>query len=351
MNMQMDIPASSRSYETIYGDKYSYHTDGLAAISAITVGKLGGECALLSHIGDDANGDKLYDYYKRCLIDTAYLKRIKNVQTGLGFAATDGLRSHKYYVKGANLTITKGDIDEAFGCFPDLLLVPQDNLLVMAGDNSGVVSEHTENDTVSRANVSVDVEERASYKTVSMPITSRPESLTLYAVNKAMERGVNMAVEYNEFTGHLPLSEVTGIKMLVISDEMLQRLTGIAPTTIEKTLSALFAFSKKVAARYYIVQQGNDTSFVYDGKYFEIAQAPSVITHLSHQTYTHMHNTYMGAMVSEYLNTKDIVHACQFANIVSLMTRAPMGIFNHVPNRAELEAFMKECGVDPVTLK
>ena len=151
-----------------------------------------------------------------------------------------------------------------------------------------------------------------------------------------------MIVEYTDTTAMLPLEKVNHIKMVVISEELLRKVTGTVTTSIEKTLSALLAFSSKIHAKYYIVQKGNDKSFIYDGIHFEITQAPSVITALSHQENQTMNQTYMGAMIAEYLSTKDILRACKYAQIVSLMTRAPYGIFQHVPNRAQVYKFLEE---------
>ena len=80
--------------------------------------------------------------------------------------------------------------------------------------------------------------------------------------------------------------------------------------------------------------------------YFEIPQAPAVIKSLSHQRYPMMHKTYTGALIAEYLETKNIVRACKYAQIVSLMTRAPQGAFQRVPNRNEVMKFLSDNSID-----
>lgn len=335
MNIQMSVPGAARSYETVYGDSYSIHPCGNSAISAITAAKNGAECTFCTRLGNDMNGDKLLNYYKSCGIDVSFIKKLSNYQTGLWFSAYDNLHSLSYVTKGANLLLSKADIDDAFACFPDVLLISHDYITSHSNDVGNQNIPY-------RSEIDIRNGENYQYNRITEPRTSRPENLALYAVNKAMERGVELVLEYTETTAMLPLEQMTGIKVIVISEEMLKNVTGTAPISIEKTLSALISFSSKIKAKYYVVQKGNDTSFIYDGMYFEIPQAPAVLKSLSHQDYSYMHSTYVGAMMAEYMQSKDILRACKYAHIVSLMTRAPMGMFQRVPSRAQVMEFLNE---------
>jgi len=341
MNLQMSVPGVGASSETIYGIDYGFHPSGNSAITALTAGKHGADCIFCTMLGDDNNGERLYNYYKSCNLDVSYIKKHHKYQTGLEFSAYDELNSNSYIVKGANAAFSKADIDNAFGAFPDLLVVPQDYMPI----NSEEQLYSNPSDRNSEIDKQIG-EVPSNYREITVPQTSRPDSLALYAINKAMERGIEMVVEYTETTTMLPLDKVVGIKILVISDEMLKKVTGTAPISIEKTLSALISFSSKIKAKYYVVQKGNDTTFVYDGMYFEIPQAPAVIKSLSHQRYPMMHKTYTGALIAEYLETKNIVRACKYAQIVSLMTRAPQGAFQRVPNRNEVMKFLSDNSID-----
>lgn len=343
MNLQMNVPGAATTHETVYGGAYSYHPSGSSAISAITAAKSGADCTFCTRLGEDTNGERLFNYYKACGLDMTFIKGVKDAQTGMKFTAYDELSTITYAVKGANGTMSKADIDDAFSCFPDLMLIPHDYIAVSS--ESQLVSNSDGESEIDR-----NIGDTHSFTRVTQPQTSRPESLALYAINKAMERGVEMAVEYTETTSLLPLDRVSGIKIIVISEEMLKKVTGTAPISIEKTLSALLSFSSKIHAKYYVVQKGNDTSFIYDGIHFEIPQAPAVIKSLSHQVGTGMNSTYTGAMIAEYLSSKDILRSCKYAQVVSLLTREPLGIFNHVPSRAQVDQFLGECGLSLDTI-
>lgn len=344
MNLQMSVPGAVKSLGTVYGDSYSFHPCGSSAISAITAAKSGADCTFCTRLGDDFNGERLFSYYKSCGIDTQFIRKISQSQTGIEFTAFDNISTLSYITKGANSLLSKADIDDAFSCFPDVLLIPHDYIAV---SNEEQLISHADD---GQTEIDRRIGDVRDFQRVVQPQTTRPENLALYAVNKAIERGVEMVVEYTDTTAMLPLDKISGIKIIVISDEMLKKVTGTAPISIEKTLSALLSFSSKIKAKYYVVQKGNDRTFVYDGIHFEIPQAPAVVKSLSHQDHPYMHSTYTGALLGEYLRSHDILRACKYAQIVSLMTRAPMGIFQHVPNRAQVEDFLGRNGLSLETV-
>ena len=344
MNLQMSVPGAVKTLGTVYGDSYSFHPCGESAVSAITAAKSGADCTLCTRLGDDFNGEKLFDYYKACGIDPTFIRKIPSSQTGVVFTAYDNVSNVSYVTKGANALLSKSDIDDAFSCFPDVMLIPHDYIAVR--DSQQLMTR------ADSATTEIDrqIGDVRDFQAVTQPQSSRPENLALYAINKAIERGVEMVVEYTDTTSLLPLDKVSGIKIIVISEEMLKKVTGTAPISIEKTLSALLSFSSKIHSKYYVVQKGNDRTFVYDGIHFEIPQAPAVVAALAHQEYQYMHKTYTGALIGEYLNSRDILKACKYAQIVSLMTRAPMGIFQHVPSRAQVEESLAKHGLSIDTI-
>ncbi|MBQ0125920.1 MAG: hypothetical protein KBS59_06325, partial [Clostridiales bacterium] len=101
--------------------------------------------------------------------------------------------------------------------------------------------------------------------------------------------------------------------------------------------------SSRIKAKYYVVQKGSDTSFVYDGRYYEKRQLPLSISKYDSGK---MNSTYVGAMMAEYLETRDILLSCKYATAVSMMTDESCGIFRHVPGRAEVEQTLKQYGID-----
>ena len=127
---------------------------------------------------------------------------------------------------------------------------------------------------------------------------------------------------------------------------MLYSLTGFFPNTTDKALRSLVALSQKIKSKYYVVQQGDDTAFIYDGKYYETVTAPVQLKSVDRSAGKKMNPTFTGALAAEYLESKNIVRACRFALIVSLMTRSKFGNLEKIPAKAELEAYAVENGID-----
>ena len=242
MNLQMSVPGAVKSLGTVYGESYSFHPCGSSAVSAITAAKSGAECTFCTRLGDDFNGEKLYNYYKSCGLDMTFIKKIPNAQTGLEFTAFDNVSTLSYVTKGVNAMLSKADIDDAFSCFPDVMLIPHDYIAV--SDAQQLVT-HSDG----QSEIDKQIGDTRDFTRITQPQTSRPENIALYAINRAIERGVEMIVEYTDTTSLLPLDKVSGIKIIVISDEMLKKVTGTAPISIEKTLSALLSFSSKIHAK------------------------------------------------------------------------------------------------------
>lgn len=190
---------------------------------------------------------------------------------------------------------------------------------------------------------SVQKEKIISSETVSSYIEK--ESLALYAVNQAEEKGIDLLVQYTPFTAQYPLENMKNIKFFVISDEDLYDLTDFFPDNTEKTLRALIALSEKVKAKYYIIQRGDDSVFVYDGKRYEIVFAPEQMRKDTREIGFKMKPSFVGTFASEYLESKNLIHSCHMATIVSLLTRTKFGHLERLMTREEVIRYATDHGI------
>lgn len=385
MNLQMKISPKNKNGDTTPGSDYSYHPYGDSAITAISMAKLGGECVFATRFGNDTNGKRLYEYYKSCGISNTLMRKDAEAQTGLSISLYSDLDDYENFVAtGASLRFSKSDIDDAFVVMPDLFLAPLEELgceertvVVNASERETESEESSFVKTLERAQEQEKKEENASAAEKpqrdeargeteardsadrkanadsdlisSETVTSyiEKESLALYAMNKAAERGVETLLQYTPFTAAYPLEKYENIKVLVISDEELYKLTGFFPNNTEKALRSLMALSQKVKAKYYIVQQGNHSAFIYDGVRYEVVSAPTtLVPRTPKENEKKMQQSFMGALAAEYLESKNIVRAAKFAIIVSLLTRAKFGNLEKVLSRPELEQYAYEHGID-----
>ena len=60
---------------------------------------------------------------------------------------------------------------------------------------------------------------------------------------------------------------------------------------------------------------------------------------------TKMKPTFIGALAAEYLESKNIVHACHMATIVSLLTQSKFGNLEKLMTREELIRYATEHGI------
>ena len=104
----------------------------------------------------------------------------------------------------------------------------------------------------------------------------------------------------------------------------------------------MIALASKIHARYYVLKQGNRGCFVYDGSYYEFVPIPGLIGDVA----VEHTETFTAGMLSEYLNSGNILKACRVGNIVSLLTESNCDGLIYSPNRAEIKQYVMENKID-----
>lgn len=355
MNLEIMTYPVDKKDNVVPGGKYSFHPYGKSCAAAITVAKTGGVCVLCTKLADDMNGNRLKKYYEACGVGTGAITLTNEAQTGFSVTTYDGTGICEHVVsKGANVLMTKKDVDEAFGTFPDFFLVPQEDLLSpdfsfeSTSDVKASVKPSSTDETSAIPSSISDAEEQTAASNVTDP--RGRNSLALYACNKAMEKKVDMIVDYDSAAASLPLSSFSGIKALIISDDALYRVTGFYPNSDDRIKRSLVSLSSKIPAKYYVVHLANKAVFVYDGNAFERIDAPKELEELvKTDSFPKMKETFVGAFITEYMATKNVVRASIYAMITSLLTKSNDGVLEHVPTKAEVDEIIKEKGIN--TLK
>ena len=380
MNLQMKINPKTKSGSTTLGSDYYFHPAGDSAIAAVSAAKNGGECIFATRFGDDINGKRLYEYYKNCGISKQLMRKDPEAQTGLCLTLfSDGYEHENFMSAGASMRFTKKEIDEAFAASsPDLFLAPLEELgyeehMVVVSKEQG--AENALDEEMAQAimpSVMIETSEFAVMPPEEIPASTdmkaekkiealsekgkiissetvssyiEKESLAEYATKKADDLGLNLLVQYTPFTAKYPLESLKNIKIFVITDDDLRDLTGFSPDNTEKTLRALLALSSMVQSKYYIIQRGDDSVFVYDGNHYEIVFAPESLRKDTREIGVRMKPSFIGALASEYLDSKNIIRACRFSIIVSLLTRTKFGNLEKLMSRAELIQYATERGI------
>ena len=101
---------------------YSYVPGGKGANSAIAFARFGADTVFACKLGQDANARRLVSLYQREGIDTRYILEDPDAPTGLASILVEDNGKNRIVVyPGANMTLSTGDIENAFTCYPDAL--------------------------------------------------------------------------------------------------------------------------------------------------------------------------------------------------------------------------------------
>jgi len=112
--MSACLPHVPKPGETIVSSKFDMGPGGKGNNVAIGIKRLGGDVLLIEKLGDDIFGDIALKAYQKEKIDTSYVKKIKEVQSGIGlvYIQPSGENTAAYFA-GANETLTREDISKA----------------------------------------------------------------------------------------------------------------------------------------------------------------------------------------------------------------------------------------------
>ena len=272
---------------------FDYLPGGRGANAALTAARLGADSIFCTKVGNDTYGEQLTELYNMVGIDTRFVTVHGDAKTGMSVSIfeSDGKQRSIIY-PGANSYICDYDIEDAFMSYPDAVFVGLD----------------------------------APYEAIKSAYTY------------SAEQGIPMVVYSNPLYTDFPLSELGKIEIFIVDEGDLSRYTRHVPSSIENTLRAAIDVASAVKANYYIIKLGERASFIYDGKYYNIAPSPDVPISGVHDT-----SDYFGAALTlEYAKSRDIVRACTLANIVGVMTAKNDSSAMPMPTGAEVRAFMEK---------
>lgn len=93
--------------ETVFGQDICYIPGGKGANQAVAIAKLGGDVTMFGCVGEDDYGDKMIENLKNYHIETSYIKKVKDVSTGLAVITVGENDNTIVVIKGANECVDK----------------------------------------------------------------------------------------------------------------------------------------------------------------------------------------------------------------------------------------------------
>lgn len=294
MDFVMNIERVPQGGEThIENGTYAFVPGGKGANSAVAVKRLGGDSVFCCRLGKDANGSIMHSIYKKEGIDTRFIVIDPDAVTGLASIMVEPSGQNRIILfPGANLRLTREDIDAAFISRPDALLMQ----------------------------LEIDLD------------------AILHAAWTANERGVPIILDAGPADAELPLEDLPPLEIFSPNETETAIFTGIEPTNPDNCLRAAMELQKRVAAKYIVIKLGGRGCYIYDGKYYHCLPAYGV----NAVDTTAAGDAFTAALTLEYLRSGDIVHAGRYANVVGALAVSRKGALPSLPTDAAVRRFIDE---------
>ncbi|MBE6707975.1 MAG: hypothetical protein E7578_01870 [Ruminococcaceae bacterium] len=269
--------------EKAAGTKYAYSPDCLAGAAALAAARMGVESVLLARVGQDSNGTKLISVLDGKGVDTRFMVRDRNCATSLSVVIDEDaadMRTITY--RGAASNLTSADVEEAFNCYPDCVL-----LRIEGSKDSAVAAER-------------------------------------FAKEKDADLYVSIADNEDEDSIHLP----SKIKAFVGDAKSVRTVTGIAPSNSDTALRAALELSRKCSVEYTVFRMNSGCIYLYDGKYGRILDITS-----KGQSFC---DIFAPALIAEYLRCGNFFAAARFAAAATSLWEACGETLESVPTTTEV---------------
>jgi len=278
----------------IAADKeYEYIAGGRGVGAAVALAKLGADSIFCTKLGTDGNGAKLRNYCENIGIDTRFISMDRTKKTGMFFIVCES-NGNKRIVRypGANDLLLRSDVEEAFTCYPDALLLQFDV----------------------------------------------PADAAIAATQYANEQDIPVFVDAGPLNPDINISKLERVEVFSPNADEVCAYTGIYPSDINKCIKACMTLEQKINAKYYVLKLGSRGCFLYDGKYYKLFPAIEVDT-VDHGS---AGEAFTAALALEYMRTENIKSACEFANVVGAITVTKPGTARSIPSAADVKNFLEE---------
>lgn len=292
------LPSSGQA---IVGERYEYQPGGRGVYSALTLEELGAECILCARLGGDAHGARLKAFLENRGMDARFTTVERQSQTGLVAVLSESNAPARSVVyPGANRKLTAEHVEEAFTSYPDALLTQYD----------------------------------------------LPQAAVISALSFANQQGIPVIFDGVYTAGaaerDFPLEQLDDIDVFIADEASMAIFTAITPSDQDKCMRACLALAQRVTAKYIVVKTGPRGIFIYDNTYFKI-----IAPHEPQQTDSAAaSDAFAAALTLEYIRSRDIQRACEFADIVSAIVMSRPGAISSIPKLEEVVEYIERQGLE-----
>ncbi len=288
MDFSVKVKRAPERGETVVSTlDHSFLPGGLGTISATTASKYGTDVIYSTRIGEDENGEKLLKSLTSSDVDVRFVKSDKRKKTGINsIVIENGNKTRTVTFPGANTSLSYDDIESAFMCYPDAILL-----------NCDLRSD-----------------------------------FILDAVKFASNTNVPVILSCGSELTDLDIEDLGEVEIFSPNRDAVYKITGIDPTDANSALHACVKIINKIKCKYIVIKLGERGCFVFDGVYSEIIPALDVDV-----TDTTMAGTiFTAALAHKYLETGDISLASKFANTSASLSVSKDGAYSSIPELEEI---------------
>lgn len=294
MDFVMSVSKIPQGGETqLESGTYQFVPGGKGANSAVAVRRLGGDSVFCCRLGKDANGSIMHNIYKKEGLDTRFIVVDPDAVTGLGAIMVEPNGQNRIILfPGANVRLTREDIDASFICRPDALLM-------------------------------------------QLEIT---QDAVMHAAWTANEKEIPIILDAGPANPDFPFEDLPPLEIFSPNETETEIFTGINPSNPDNCLRAAMELQKLVTAKYYVIKLGGRGCYIYDGKYYHCLPAYGV----NAVDTTAAGDAFTAALTLEYLRSGDIVRAGRYANVVGALAVSKKGALPSLPTGALVNKFIAD---------
>ena len=276
---------------------YSYVPGGKGANAAVALARLGADSVFCAKLGNDNHAQRLRALYVENGVDTRFIKTDRKASTGLAAIVVEDSGENRIIVyPGANMTMTDGDVEDAFTCLPDAVFLQLEI----------------------------------------------PDEAVIAATKFAKKQGIPVFLDAGPARVGYPLERLEGpLEVISPNESECFALTGIMPNNTENCLKAAIALQSKVASKYVVIKLGGRGAYIHDGRFSQLIptyEGEVVDTTAAGDAFT-------SALTLEYLRTKDIIRAVRYAHAVGTIVVGRAGASSSLPTAAEVDTFIRTRGI------
>lgn len=272
--------------ENLTGINYGYANGGKGANQATALARLGAKVKMIGKVAEDENGKSLLENLQKEGIDTSCISK-SGSSTGLAVIILDGEGKNRIVVyEGANAEI---DPEDAVKSIENASL---DLLLVQFETNENVVID---------------------------------------SVNAAIKKGITTVIDCGPAKA-FDLEKMQGATIVSPNESETKALTGIYPDSEGNILNASKILMERSKAKYIVLKLGENGCSIWDGE--NLTTLPAYKSKVIDTTAAG--DCFTAAMALEYLNSGDILKACDMGNKAGSIAVSRMGAQDSMPAYDEL---------------